>query len=64
LPKDGSSTDGSGGNCQTGPRSEASANNDKAKPEVEKCPEVVATEQNMVPEEKAETKIEAGTSSL
>jgi hypothetical protein len=37
--------------------------NDKAKPDVEKCPEEVAVEQNRVPEEKTETKTKVETSS-
>jgi hypothetical protein len=37
--------------------------NGEAKPDVEKSPEEVATEQDRVPEAKAETRIEVRTSS-
>jgi hypothetical protein len=64
MPKDGSFDDGSrDSQCQTGMRSEALTSNDKAKPDVEKCPEEVAVEQNRVPEEKTETKTKVETSS-
>jgi hypothetical protein len=43
MPKDGSSTDASGGSQgQAGSRSEASANDNKAKPNMEKGAEEVA----------------------
>jgi hypothetical protein len=58
-----SSADQPGSNQgRIGPRSETSAN-DKAKPDAEKSLEEVATKWDMVPKAKAETKIEAGTSS-
>jgi hypothetical protein len=47
---------------RTGPRSKSSANG-KAKPDTEKCPEEVVAEQNRIPEVKAETIAEAGSSS-
>jgi hypothetical protein len=63
MPKDGSSVDASGGGQgQRGLGSEASANDDKAKPDVEKGPEEVLAEQSKVPREKAETKTEVETS--
>jgi hypothetical protein len=44
MPKDGSSVDGSGSSQgQTGPKSEALAN-DEMKPDVEKVPEEVVAE--------------------
>jgi hypothetical protein len=46
-----------------GPRSEASTNNDKAKPVVEKGLGEVAAELNRVPEEKTKAKTEAKTNS-
>jgi hypothetical protein len=64
VPKDGSSTDGSGGSQgQTGLRSEDSTNVNKAKPDVEKSPEEVAAEQIMAQGKKTEASAEAGTSS-
>jgi hypothetical protein len=63
VPKDGSSTDGSGSSQgKTGWRSETSAN-DEVKPDVEKGSEEVAAEQNQVQDEKAKVSAEAGTSS-
>jgi hypothetical protein len=63
APKDGSFAGQSGGSQEkTSPRSETSTYNE-TKPDVEKCPEEVATEQNRVSEAEAETKTEAGTSS-
>jgi hypothetical protein len=47
---------------KTGSGSEPSANGE-AKPDAERSPEEVAIEQSRVPEAKAETGIEAGTSS-
>jgi hypothetical protein len=62
--KDGSSADGLGGSQgQTGPRSKASANNDKAKPDVEKSPEEVAIEQIKAQGEETEASVEAKTNS-
>jgi hypothetical protein len=46
----------------TGPRGETSAN-DEAKPDVEKSPEEVAAEQNMVLKAKTKIRAEAETSS-
>jgi hypothetical protein len=64
VPKDEASTSRLGGSQdQTWPRSEASNNNDEAKPDAEKGLGEVAVEQSRVPEEKAETKTEARTSS-
>jgi hypothetical protein len=61
--KDGSSAGQSGSSQEkTGPRSKSSANGE-AKPDTEKSLEEVAAEQNRVLEAKAETRIEAGTSS-
>jgi hypothetical protein len=63
VPKIISSADESGGNQdQTGLRSETLAD-DEPKPDVDKGLEKVAVEPDWVPEAKAETKIEAGTSS-
>jgi hypothetical protein len=63
VPKDGSSSDVSGGNHgQTGSRSEASAN-DEAKHDIEKGPEGVAAEQIKVQGKKIEAKTEVGASS-
>jgi hypothetical protein len=62
MLKDGSSVDEPRSNQgKTGPRSKISAN-DEAKPYAEKSPEEVIAEQDRVPEVKAETKTEAGTS--
>jgi hypothetical protein len=64
VPKDGASASRSRGSQDyIGPRSKASANNDKVKPDVEKGLGEVAAEPYRVPEEKTEAKIEAGTSS-
>jgi hypothetical protein len=64
VPKDGSSANGPGGSLgQTGPRSEASANDDKVKPDKEKGLEEVAAEKSKVPGKKIGCKIEAKTSS-
>jgi hypothetical protein len=64
VPNDGASASGLGGSQgQTGPRSKVSANNDQAKPNTGRSPEEVVEEPNRVPEEKAETKIEARTNS-
>jgi Ser-tRNA(Ala) deacylase AlaX len=63
MPKDGSSTIGSGDSQgQTGPRGEALANDDKVKLNT-KGPKEAAAEQSMVSREKAETKTEVKTSS-
>jgi hypothetical protein len=63
VSKDGSSADEPGiSQEKTGLRSETSTD-DEAKPDVEKSPEEVTTEQDRVPEVKAETKTEARTSS-
>jgi hypothetical protein len=61
--KDGSSANQIGNSQErTGPKRESSTNGE-AKPDTEKSPEEVAVEQDKVWEVKAETKIEAGTSS-
>jgi hypothetical protein len=63
VSKDGSSADEPGiSQEKTGLRSETSTD-DEAKPDVENSPEEVTTEQDRVPEVKAETKTEARTSS-
>jgi hypothetical protein len=63
APKDGSSTDQPGSSQErTRSRSESLANGE-VKPDAEKSSKKVATEQDRVPEAKAENKIEAGTSS-
>jgi hypothetical protein len=63
VPKDGASASGSGGNQdQTGQRSEASANNNKEKPNAEIGPGEMVAEPNRVPEEMAKTKTKVETS--
>jgi hypothetical protein len=63
VPKDGASANRSRGSKeQTGPRSNASANDDEAKLNAERGPGEVAAEPDRVPEEKTEAKTEAGTS--
>jgi hypothetical protein len=63
VPKDGASVSGSrDSQGQTWPRSKTSVNNE-AKPNTEKGPGEVASEQDRVLEEKAKTKTEAETSS-
>jgi hypothetical protein len=62
VPKDGSSADGSGGSQgQTGPRSEASTNDDKAKPDAKKSPEELAVEQIKAEGKKIEASAEVRT---
>jgi hypothetical protein len=64
VPKDVSSANGSRGNQgQTGPRSEASANGDKAKLDALKSPEVVAAKQVKAQGKKPEASAEAEASS-
>jgi hypothetical protein len=63
VTKDGSFTDGSGSSqSQTGSRSEAVAK-DKAKPNAEKGPEVVAVKQDKAQNEEREIATEAVASS-
>jgi hypothetical protein len=64
VPKDGSSIDGSGGSLgQIGLRSEASADDDKVKPDAQKSLEEVAVEQIKAQSKKTEASVEVGTSS-
>jgi hypothetical protein len=64
VPKGGSSAYGSGG-CQgqARPRSEASAKDNKAKPDAEKSPEEVAVEQVNTQGEKIDANVEVEMSS-
>jgi hypothetical protein len=61
VPKDGSPTDGlEESKGQTGPRSEASVN-DEAKPNAEEGLQEVAAEQNPAQDDKAKVRTKAGT---